>query len=528
MKEKNNEIYENFETDDNQEKDKDKKKKSKLKLAKPLIIFLVLLLIFVGFICYKYFHRSSNSLNRALLEKYNELGKKDENLQLFFLTEHFLVRRKSKYLNMRVTFHFNKGDIDKDRLLRTIKTVVENIGVFQSIFFYKDGQLHIKFDKNIYPEIIQKTLNESDYQKYIEEVEQAIDFPLNNLMYKFYIIETEKSLYFTLFSHHSITDKLSADALLDTLNRAYMNDNATPFKCEDFFYASLYEYNLKIRNDRKFINYVKNYFLNNYDLGRTFKGYREDKDIQKPVKNTMTFYIEKSPKELRDKIVSIYNGKFSRISMFNLMCQLYTLYLYNNMEDHIPEVTYVRHGRNLKFYKYSMGSFIENAFINYDFSKYTIKKDGKNYINVQEFYDNVKKQFDEQKFLDKYIKTFGYFDSNNLDNIVTSQSYQIDEIDPKTMHANLLPKYLFGKKLQENTKNKVIAVLKSNENPFAKFFFHNIYTPFGIINQIQGQGESYKVETFKKICGLFFKVAEILSDGILSDDKLVEIKMLDY
>ena len=265
--------------------------------------------------------------------------------------------------------------------------------------------------------------------------------------------------------------------------------------------------------------------MNNYDLGKTFKCYRKDTNIQKPLKNTMSFYVEKSSKDLRDKIVSIFNGKFSNISMFNLMCQIYTLYLYNNMEDHIPEITYCRHGRNLKYFKNSLGSFVDISFINYDFSKHSIKIKDKNYINVQEFYDNVKKQFDEQKLLGKYINAFGYFNSEKLDNLVVSQSYQVDEIDPKTMHANLLPKYLFGKKLQENTKNKVVRII-NNEEPFIKFFFHNIFTPNGIINQLQGQAERYNEETFKKICGLFFKVAETLSDGFLSDDKLVEIKML--
>ena len=46
LKDKNNEIYENFETDDNKEEE-NTKKKSKSKLAKPLIIFIAFLFIFV-------------------------------------------------------------------------------------------------------------------------------------------------------------------------------------------------------------------------------------------------------------------------------------------------------------------------------------------------------------------------------------------------------------------------------------------------------------------------------------------------
>ena len=95
LKDKNDEIYENFDTDDNKEEEL-KNKKTKSKLFKPLIIVFVFLFIFTGFIYYKYFRLSSNSLNLTLLREYNELGKKDENLQLFISTELFLERRKKK------------------------------------------------------------------------------------------------------------------------------------------------------------------------------------------------------------------------------------------------------------------------------------------------------------------------------------------------------------------------------------------------------------------------------------------------
>ena len=50
---------------------------------------IAFLFIFIGFIFFKYFHRSSTTLNLTLLKEYNELGKKDENLQLFPLNELF-------------------------------------------------------------------------------------------------------------------------------------------------------------------------------------------------------------------------------------------------------------------------------------------------------------------------------------------------------------------------------------------------------------------------------------------------------
>ena len=128
LKDKNNEIYENFETDDKEEELK--KKKSKSKLAKLLIIVIIFIFIFGCFIYYKYFHRFSNSLNLTLLEEYNELGKKDENLQLFFSIEFGLERRRRKFMNGEFTFQLNKDDIDKNKLLKAINLVVENQAIF--------------------------------------------------------------------------------------------------------------------------------------------------------------------------------------------------------------------------------------------------------------------------------------------------------------------------------------------------------------------------------------------------------------
>ena len=174
-----------------------------------------------------------------------------------------------------------------------------------------------------------------------------------------------------------------------------------------------------------------------------------------------------------------------------------------------------------------MGCIIQYAFINYNFLKNSIKIKDKNYLNVQEFFDNAKKQFDDQKLLDRYVNTFENYDAiNSLDNILYSQAYQIDEVD-EVLFAKLLPKQLFWKKLLENTRGRIIFVADKNENHFVRLFIENIYTPNGIVNHVGGFADSYKPETLKKISDLFYKVAETLSDGLLSDDKLIEIKMLD-
>ena len=197
------------------------------------------------------------------------------------------------------------------------------------------------------------------------------------------------------------------------------------------------------------------------------------------------------------------------------------------MEDNIPEISYARHGRNLKFYKNSMGCFVINSFINYDFSKNSIKIKDKNYINVQDFFDSVKKQFDEQKLIVRYINTFEDYDAlQSIDNLVRSQSYEVVDFAGETMHGKFLPEYMFGKKLQENSRNKVLSFVENERKPFVKFFFQNAYSPDGIINVLMGYSEFYKVESLKKISSLFYKVADTLSDGFLSEDKLIEIKML--
>ena len=65
-----------------------------------------------------------------------------------------------------------------------------------------------------------------------------------------------------------------------------------------------------------------------------------------------------------------------------------------------------------------------------------------------------------------------------------------------------------------------------NENHFVRFFFENVFTPNGIINHISGNADNYNMETIKKISNLFYKVADTLSDGLLRENKLIEIEML--
>ena len=253
---KNNEVsqneYENFETDEN--KTEELKKRNKKSKLKSVIISIILLVIFSGFIYYKFFYKSQQKISNSLplLEQYNNLGKKDENLELFLFTELFLAKRNEKYMNVEIIFHLKKDDVDKDKLLKAIKLTVENQGVLQSIFYEKNNKYYIKFDKNLYPEIISKTIKESDYQNYLNEIEKQLDFSLNKLMYKIYIIQTESSLYSLFFFHHAIFDKTSLDALVHTLNQAYISD-IIPFKNEDYFYGALYEYNLKLRNEKQSI-----------------------------------------------------------------------------------------------------------------------------------------------------------------------------------------------------------------------------------------------------------------------------------
>ena len=236
-----------------------------------------------------------------------------------------------------------------------------------------------------------------------------------------------------------------------------------------------------------------------------------------------------SSKSLRDKIYTIFEGKFPKISMFNMICHLYTLYLYNNMEDPIPEIAYIRQGRNLKFYGNTMGCFIQNAFLNYDFVKNSIKINDKKYINVQEFFDNILKQFNEQKSIESLVNTVeNYNHINNLDNIPNCNMYEVTNIDENKLEAQLFPEYMLGKKLMENTKGGMLFNNgDKNTRLFMRLVFDNVYSPKGIINHLAGNADNYKPETLKKISHLFYTVADALSDAFLKEDKLIEIKMLD-
>ena len=162
---------------------------------------------------------------------------------------------------------------------------------------------------------------------------------------------------------------------------------------------------------------------------------------------------------------------------------------------------------------------------NSDFAKNSIKINNKNYLNVQNFFDDVKRQFEEQKELDRYINCLdNYNPVKSNDNLISAQSYEVNKVD-EMLQPQVMPKYLFGKKLQEKTRNILVPV-NNNESAFARFFFQNLFTPNGIITQFQTNADSYKMESLKKICDLFYKVVDTLSDGLASNDKLVEIKML--
>ena len=521
LKSKNNETSQNdfepLETDDKQEETLNKNKK--YNLSKYILLILAILLIFFGIFFYKYYNNRYNQLNDSLLLEYNKLGKKDENLKLFPNTEFVLDKIDSKYIYINIILHFNKDDIDKNRLIESIKKTVRNQGILQSTFYKQNGEYHIKFDENLYPEINITNIKESDFKKYYYDLGNQLNFYLNELMYKVFIITTEKSLYCIFIFHHSIFDISSNNGIIYDLNRFYLGDNE--FKNNDLFYASLYEFNLKLRNDKSFIKDVQDYYLKNYDLGRTFKSYHIDKDIKTPPEDLQNIMVYMSDKSLSDKVYNIFNGNLSRINFFNMMCQLYTLYLYNNMEDHIPEIVYVRHGRNLTLYNYTVGSFFQISIINYDFLKNAKKIEDKTYLNVQQFYDNVKKQFDEQKFISRYYNCFENYDFvHSIQNLSMGQLAFPEE-------NMFIPEKMFGKKLLENTKGGTLFNKEKKSQYMTPFFIQNRYLPNGIANCILSYSDRYKEESSKIISDLFYKVVDSLSDGFLNKDKLIEIKKLN-
>ena len=524
LKDKNEEPskeeFEPLETDDNQHELTKKNRKSKF--GKYLLTFITFILITAAITYYIYYKKSSTSLNESdnIMQKYNELGKKDENLKLFPHLELFLENSGAKFLVANLILHFNKEDVDKNRLVEAINKMVRNQAVLQSTFYKENERYHIKFNPNLYPEIIFADIKESDYEKYLYNMGYDMDFPINKLMYKFYIITTEKYLYCILLAHHAIYDLNSNRAFVYTLNHTYLGDlDDIQLKKNDLYYASLYEYNLQLRNET-FLKDVQNYYMNNYDLGRTSKYFHKDKDIQTPLKDTVWGFFKMSDKSLRDKIFNFFDGKLSQLNFFNMMCHLYTLYLYNKMEDNVPEIIINRHGRNLNLYRYTYGLFLQISFIKYDFLKNSQKIKDKTYLNVLEFYNNVKKQFEEQKFISRYYTSF-----ENYDYISSFQNINGSQL---TVFDNFIPKSIFGKELLEKTKGELYYNKREKKaNFYRPIFYQNTFTPMGIINGIIGNSDSYKEESLKKISNLIFKVMDTLIEGFLREDKLIEIKMLD-
>ena len=53
--------------------------------------------------------------------------------------------------------------------------------------------------------------------------------------------------------------------------------------------------------------------MSNYDLGRTFKYFHKDKDIQTPLKDTVLGFFKMSDKSLRDKILTFLMVNFHNL-----------------------------------------------------------------------------------------------------------------------------------------------------------------------------------------------------------------------
>ena len=113
------------------------KKNRKFKFAKYLLTFNAIILITATFTYYIYYKKSSISLNESdnIMQKYNELGKKNENLKLFPHLELFLENLDTKFVMANLILHFNKEDVDKNRLVEAINKMVRNQAVLQSNFY---------------------------------------------------------------------------------------------------------------------------------------------------------------------------------------------------------------------------------------------------------------------------------------------------------------------------------------------------------------------------------------------------------
>ena len=134
-----------------------------------------------GIIYFKCYHSSSKFSDDEIWQEYNNLGKKDGNLRLFAFDESFLANKDTEILVINVIFHLDKNDVDKDRLINAIKILVRNQGALQSTFYKKDDNSYgIKFNPNLYPEIITANINESDYENYYFNIGKELNFPLDH------------------------------------------------------------------------------------------------------------------------------------------------------------------------------------------------------------------------------------------------------------------------------------------------------------------------------------------------------------
>ena len=262
-------------------------------------------------------------------------------IQLGIYIEEVQNEKSTKY-NLPFLVKLN-NDIDVDKLLAAVKTVIEKRKILSSrlSFDEKDNNLCLTYDgKNVEPKII-KTIK-------IEEEKLVRKFDLlNDYLSRFEIYETGNGTYFFQDIHHIICDGTTINEVFADIEKAYDGEKIDSESCDFFKYLD----SIKTTDEKKKEEEFKYYdeMLSDIETDNlVLRDKYEDTPSSGIVKKDFDFNLNEFLNKHKDT-------KITKTSFF-LSAFTFLLCKYNGTKNTMSNMVY--HGRN-ETVKDTYGMFIE-------------------------------------------------------------------------------------------------------------------------------------------------------------------------
>lgn len=171
-------------------------------------------------------------------------------IQLGIYIEEMQNDRSTKY-NLPFLVKLTK-DIDVDKFILALKTVIEKRKILSSRLHYDDkgSNLYLTYDgKNVEPKIIKTS--KIDESKLVRKFDM-----LNDCLSRFEIYQTDSATYYFQDIHHIICDGMTIYELFNDIEKAYDGKKVDDEKCDFFKYLSSLKIDTK-KQEEQFRYYDK-------------------------------------------------------------------------------------------------------------------------------------------------------------------------------------------------------------------------------------------------------------------------------